>query len=324
MKYANICVAGTFDGLHAGHEALLMRAFAESGQVCIGVTSDDYVKRYKKRNTRPYDVRRSELTSWLEKNGFAGRASIIPIHDPFEPAASDPYLTALVVSADSQKRGDELNTLRKRRGLDALTLLVVPMVHADDAQPISATRVAAGEIDRTGKLLMPESLREELVRPLGDLINGAAISASFMRNSDRIIMTVGDQTTKTVLDAGLTPALMVIDNKVNRRDFTALRPILAGRGFLHISVSSGPGFISNEAIAAIRDALTGKKPGILVEVNGEEDLLAIPVIIEAPPGAVVYYGQPHTPGSPKSGIVEVIVTEKVKTVAETLLSRFLS
>lgn len=317
-----VCVAGTFDGLHAGHEALLMRAFAEKNPALIGVTSDAYVQSYKNKKVRPYGARVRGLTSWLEKRGFAARATITPISDPYEPAATAPNITALVVSADSHKRGIALNALRVKRGLAPLSLIVVPMVIAEDHRPISTTRVAAGEIDRTGKLLMPDHLRAELSMPLGRVLAGKDISTSLVRHKNHRIVTVGDRTAQTVLAAGITPHVLIVDNRVNRKVFYDLQPVFAQRNFIKVNVVSGPGYISHNAIRLIREALSGVQTGVVVEVEGEEDLLAIPAIIEAPVGAIIYYGQPHTPLTRESGIVEVPVTPKIQQRAKALLAQF--
>lgn len=320
--YTYVCVAGTFDGLHAGHEVLLIRAFSEGTRVLIGVTSDGYVSDHKQGVVRPYDIRIRDLNVWLENRGFATRSAIVPIHDPFEPAASDPSLEALIVSSESEERGSELNRRRKALGLAPLSLVVVPMLNAEDMHPISATRVRAGVIDRVGRLLMPEALREELIKPLGRVLSGSDIQTSFQGNKARNIITVGDRTAQTILAAGITPNLMIIDNKVNREDFRELQPVFAERNIEKVAVQSGPGFISNTAIDAIQKGLVGiQQAPLVIEVNGEEDLLTIPAIMFAPLGSVVYYGQPEGVGS-SHGIVEVLVTLESQESAAALLSRF--
>ncbi|MEK7129458.1 MAG: DUF359 domain-containing protein, partial [Patescibacteria group bacterium] len=86
-------------------------------------------------------------------------------------------------------------------------------------------------------------------------------------------------------------------------------------------VKSGPGYISREALQAVRGSLDslrslGMTQKTVIIVDGEEDLLALPAIAEAPLGAVVYYGQPNR------GLVEVIVDMKKRARAVALLSEF--
>lgn len=336
MKYAYVCVAGTFDGLHAGHEALLKRAFGVGKRVLIGLTSEAYISQYKpERTVASYEARRIALERWVAKRGYASRVTIVPINDPFEPAVSDAVLDAMVVSEQTRKRGDEVNRMRVRNGYMPLILSVVPMVRAQDDKPISTTRVKTGVIDRFGRLTMPDSLRNDLALPLGVVLTGAKVEEIIHTRNRGPVISVGDQTTKTLLDAGLTPSLMIIDNKVNREEFHDLKPVMKKRGFDTRRVTSGPGFISSEALHEIQRALQDvNRAPLVLEVEGEEDLLALPAIIEAPIGAVVYYGQPPVPvwarfdsakracGPGLSGIVEVVVTSEKKVEAEILLAQF--
>ena len=328
MKYSSVCVAGTFDGIHAGHEALLRRAFEIGEKVLIGLTSDTFILRYKSPTSPKYLKRKQHLITWLTSHRHLERATIVPIDDPFEPAVSDPSLRALVVSETNKARGQELNALRASRGLTPLVLVVAPMVHAEDQKPISTTRVRQGEIDPTGKRIMPETLRNQLVQPLGTVLKGDSLQESFHAHKKDLVITVGDVTTQKALEAGLTPALMVIDNKVHRQPYRKLRPILARREFEKTSVASGTGFISERAIRHIAHALGSRSVPLVIEVIGEEDLLALPAIIEAPVGSVVYYGQPPVAawacGPVASGIVEVLVTRGKKQQATALLRQFIS
>ena len=65
------------------------------------------------------------------------------------------------------------------------------------------------------------------------------------------------------------------------------------------------GAITDAAWAAIRSAVK-QKGRTRVVVDGEEDLLTIPVVLSAPPDTLVVYGQPH------QGLVVVKVTEETK------------
>lgn len=320
MKYGYVCVAGTFDGLHRGHEALLERAFDIGDRVFIGVTTDTYLQVYKKSvSVSSFAVRLSALKAWTTQRGVADRSVIIPIDDPFEPAASSTNLDAIVVSEQSRLRGEEINRIRVSRGLSALALSLVPMVYAADHTPISTTRVREGVIDREGRLTMPDWLRKDLTMPLGMVLAGGKIEESIRTHARDTVISVGDLTTKTLLEAGVTPHLMIIDNKVNRHLYTELRPLITQIHVETKKVLSGPGFISKEALDEIRSVLKsrGRVVPFVLEIDGEEDLLALPAIIEAPLGSVVYYGQSDV------GMVEVIVTKKKKKEAIALLEKFI-
>lgn len=316
-KHANLFVAGTFDGLHKGHRALLMRAFYEGERVTIGVTSDTFIQKYKYAQLgkfAQYSIRKNQLEEWLGGRRLHGRATVIPIDDPYEPAASMKNLDALIVTQENRKTGERINVLRQNSALPSLTLIEVPMVVAQDRAPISSTRLRNGEIDHNGRLVMPESMREALGKPLGKVLKGW-----IPQEKKQMIITVGDIATKTFLDAGIIPALAVIDGKVGRKPY----PIVVSqlRKTTPCEAKSGPGFISREAIEAIQKIFV-HSPALPLShhallIDGEEDLLVLPVIIHAPVGSVVYYGQPN------EGLVEVVVTKAKKQQALAVLGKFL-
>ena len=324
MSYKVVCVAGTFDGIHAGHEAILLKAFEAGDRVMIGLTSDAYVRAYKSGHALPYSIRFKALTAWIAARKWQKRVTIVSIDDPFEPAASSQEVDSLVVSEETKGRGEELNRMRVSGGCKPLTLIVVPIQKAEDGKAISSSRVRRGEVDVTGRLTMPDSMRDELSQPLGTVLSTAELQdESFIRNRERFVITVGDLTTKTILDAGtVVPGLMIIDHKVERKAYALLKPVFRDMGVPIRKVKSGPGYISNEAVEAIREAFHAGR-SVVVEVSGEEDLLALPAVAEAPVGSVVYYGQPSIPawacGPVTQGIVEVPVTEEKKTEVNALL-----
>lgn len=313
--YHRVFVAGTFDGIHKGHEALLHRAFNEGESVVIGLTPDEFVRKFKNSNVKDFKMRKSEIEDWLRKNRLAGRASIITIKDAHEPAASMSTIDAIVVSEETAFRAREINELRKKRNLKELAILEVPMVEAEDKKAISSSRLRNGEIDDDGRLVLPDNLRPELARPLGTVLGETAISGSVERNRQKRVITVGDITTETLLKHRVTPSLAIIDQKVGRKPYDTLKHLPKALLRSSTRVTSGPGYIAREAINSIR--IWAKNPiSMLLLVDGEEDLLALPAIVHAPIGGVVYYGQPQ------QGLVEVMVTEEKKREVLALLKQF--
>ncbi len=222
----------------------------------------------------------------------------------------------LVVTPDNTSRGGEINRIRKEKGLAPLGLLLVPLVPAADAVPISSTRVRDGEIDKTGRLILPDTMRPELGKPVGRILIGDAIGSSIEAHRSGVIVTVGDITTKTFLTAGVIPSLSIIDFQVERKPYPELDGRFAGLGIFRIHVPSGPGFIAQEAIDVIKKWSLHPEEKLVLTVTGEEDLLALPAIAYGPPGAVVYYGQPG------QGLVEVLVTPEKQSEAKELLNKF--
>ncbi len=349
MKYQTVFVGGTFDRLHRGHEAVLVAAFTHGEKVVIGLTSDEFVAKFKFSPTRisstprrwghvlPFSVRKGQLSDWLIKHDYVARAMIVALEDPYEPAASAHY-DALVVTADNKKRGEEINKRRQVKGFTQVVLIEVPIVPANDGMPISATRIRNGEIDANGRLVMPDALRPELQMPLGPVLPGAEIVSSLAKNKDRVIASVGDMTTKILLDAGCWPSLAVIDGKVGRKLYpdaqVQLREGIRPCEVQFTQVTSGPGYIAKSAIDLIKKWSSQqfqlrqrvrpwevKAVNFVIEVDGEEDLLTLPVIVYSPIDSIVYYGQPPSAGQ-EGGLAEVMVTSRIKLQAQELLNKF--
>ncbi len=323
--YNTVFVGGTFDSLHRGHKALLTRAFGEGQTVVIGITSDDYVGRLKKGFYAPLADRQKMLEAWLTEIGYKDRAKIITIHDAYEPAVSTTEFNALIITEHNRTRGEEINSIRFNKGLTPFALIEVPLIVADDGLPISSTRVQHHEIDRSGHLVMPEGLRTTLQQPLGPVLLGEKIAASIAANTSKIIVTVGDVTTKTLLDVGRVPNLAVIDLRVGRAPFLMFDEYHFPPEVCVQKIRSNAGTISQEADTAIKNWwATASAPDVKPQVfliEGEEDLLVLPVISYGRENAVVYYGQPPM-ADIDSGMVEVVVTAEKKADISEILGKF--
>jgi GTP-dependent dephospho-CoA kinase len=138
--------------------------------------------------------------------------------------------------------------------------------------------------------VLPDRLRSRLAKPLGrfftaDEVKGTAFAR--LVTGSEMVVTVGDKVTETAFALGRTPDVQVVDG-VERR--MKREPPDVPYATL-IRVKNPAGALTKEAIMGVRAAFMGKKPARVL-VDGEEDLVAIPVIAEAPSTAVVFYGQP--------------------------------
>lgn len=149
-----VAVGGTFDELHKGHKTLLTIAFKYGENVWIGLCTDEFAKKLRKNHEiAPYENRAEEIMKFLNDLGVSERAKIIPLSDPYGPAATSAEIEAIVVSRETEPRAKELNAIRVKNGLKPLEIIVIDMVLAEDKVPISTTRIRRGEINREGKLL---------------------------------------------------------------------------------------------------------------------------------------------------------------------------
>jgi GTP-dependent dephospho-CoA kinase len=131
-----------------------------------------------------------------------------------------------------------------------------------------------------------------------------------MLEGSKKIITVGDATTERLLSFGITPDIAVIDG-VERR---SLRDYSINYPAKEMSCTNPAGMISREAVQVLQSALETPSP-VMVIVEGEEDMLALPLFTMAPKGSAVLYGQPL------EGIVLVNITEEKQNQAKDLMNR---
>lgn len=185
---------------------------------------------------------------------------------------------------------------------------------------------------------LPESRREDLKTPLGVLLPDAGITKEQVVGMIRpgsYVVTVGDRTTERMMQFGIVPSLQITDGLEKRR--VRPHPRLAetggsggregeGRGadVRHagrrvgikttvMEVSNPPAQITPESVSAIRRAFETRPP-VRIRVNGEEDLLVIPVCVYAPDNTVVLYGQPG------EGLVVTPVTDEIRNKTRGIMS----
>lgn len=154
-----VMVGGTFDPLHIGHQLLLSRAFMTAGKdgtVIIGLSSDKFAISRKEHPVRPYEVRKSELESWIAKKEFQIPYIIEELNDSFGSAISADF-DALIVSYETFPVGNIINQKRKEAGLQMVDLYQIQCVLAKDGKAVSSTRIYRGEINRYGELKSEES-----------------------------------------------------------------------------------------------------------------------------------------------------------------------
>ncbi|NLA39508.1 MAG: DUF359 domain-containing protein [Methanomicrobiales archaeon] len=157
-------------------------------------------------------------------------------------------------------------------------------------------------------LRLPETHRDLLKLPFGTLYR--EISELLPWIEGRPIYAVGDVVTHNLVRAGIIPDIAIIDGYTMRTPCNR-SPLLQAR---RITAKNPPGTITDELVVAIGDAI-GDPPGVIL-VDGEEDLAVIPLVIAAPPGSAVLYGQPG------EGVVLRIVDASAKREAKAILEAF--
>jgi pantetheine-phosphate adenylyltransferase len=150
--FQKVVIGGTYDMLHKGHKKLLETGFQIGQSVAIGLTSDEFARRFRVGDVLTYEKRKANLESYIKQ--FKKPYKIIKIDDSYGIATIDPDIDCIVASEETLLRASEINAIRFKKGLPKLTIVVVPIVVSADGKPLSSDRINRGEIDSEGTLLV--------------------------------------------------------------------------------------------------------------------------------------------------------------------------
>jgi len=161
-------------------------------------------------------------------------------------------------------------------------------------------------------LQLPDDLRDQLKNPLGNLVSDNDPNKENIIkkiSTESIIITVGDRTTENMLQLGLKPQIQIIDGLEKRSECAVPADDIINT---KLSCKNPPGEITEESMQVIQKAFSSEPP-VRITVDGEEDLLVIPVCIHAPENSVVMYGQPN------EGLVIVTITPEIRAKVQKIL-----
>jgi GTP-dependent dephospho-CoA kinase len=169
---------------------------------------------------------------------------------------------------------------------------------------------------------LPEELRPLMKKPLGTLYRGKGEDTieKFVGelSSPTKLISVGDVTTFHLLEAGILPDICIVDNRT-KREPVAKHVSTRNMDTIYeeVSVNNPAGLITDELIKTLSEAFASDRP-LRIFVKGEEDLATLPVILMAPLGSIVLYGQPD------EGVVFVKVTTEKKAEIRALFEKLVS
>jgi cytidyltransferase-like protein len=336
LKFNHIALGGTFDHFHKGHRQFLTYAFEISKRVTIGITSDKFAyKIHKDLKLQSFKKRKRKLLSFFKKHSLSKRSSIITLEDVSGATIADKTLQALLVTRNTLEGARSINLKRRENGMTSLKIIIYPLIKSADGKSISSQRIRGGEISREGviffrelinatPLRLPKQLRPTFREPFGTVISatpqkiddGMKKALKFIKSKPlEPIICVGDVVTHSILKFKKTPKLSIVDLKVQRRiRYKRVSEIGPITDLPRYKVSNKAGSITKKLANSVHDALI-KDSQSLIQVEGEEDLAALPCILLAPLGSAVIYG--HF----QHGLVVVEVTEAKKTEALKLLQQ---
>jgi pantetheine-phosphate adenylyltransferase len=335
FHFNQIVLGGSFDHFHKGHEKFLEKAFNVGKKVLIGITSDKMIKdKFLSSAIESFFVRKENVCQFLMKKNWQERAKIIKINDFIGGVDRLKNVEAIIVSRLSQKNALKINQLRVKNGLEKLKVIVISDILASDGKLISSERIRKGEIDRKGKsywlqvlsflkdsekLVLPESLKEKLRKPLGRVFSNTKDLIKFIKEKNKeFIFTVGDIVSYHLIKNKINPHLLIFDLKTKRGEVDKeVKKTL--KNFFPNKIVNQPGTIEKEAFLTIKysvEKILSKNEKQKVFVEGEEDLLALPVILFSPLNSLVFYGHWQL------GVVGVAVDEGIKNKVLKLLRNF--
>jgi hypothetical protein len=155
-------------------------------------------------------------------------------------------------------------------------------------------------------------MREELRVPLGLPLKGEELLRAIMGYEP--LVTVGDYCSADLMGRGVVPDIAIVDLKTKRQEESRYLEVFARWEGERRRVQNPPAHITQELWDAIDEAFKSEKR-VLIEVQGEEDLAALPCIALAPSGAVVLYGYPDR------GAVVVPVDDRARMRVIGLMGR---
>lgn len=326
-KYKHIIIGGTFDHFHLGHQKILERAFFLGEKVTIGMTKKDFHKnKFLTSVIEEYDKREKSVRDFLNNKDLDGRFNLIPIVDIFGTTLTDPSIEAILVSQETHKNALLINEKRREKQLPDLEIIVFSYVTSNDGQTITSERIRSGEIDRFGeryisvfdkkeKIILPLRLRDELKKPLGNLLSTKELFDYIRENKPVMVIAVGDIVANLLYKNNFDPELKIIDFKTKRKKIAPEFPINKDIKL----INNKAGTITKEAVLVMENLIKKyffNKQKQILTINGEEDLLALPAILLAPLNSLVLYGQPD------EGTIVIKVTEEKKREIKKLVERF--
>ena len=165
------------------------------------------------------------------------------------------------------------------------------------------------------KCILPDDLRDKLKEPLGLLVDEKELFK--LLKEDKYIVSVGDQVTYTLLINNIKPAFCIIDFKIKRNRISdEIKNVIQSFGEKRVIIKNPPKCISNDLWEAIESAYHNiGKYSLRIEIEGEEDLAALPAILLAPRDVTIIYGLPN------KGVVIVKAVEKNKRKVKEILDK---
>jgi len=166
------------------------------------------------------------------------------------------------------------------------------------------------------RIFFPDEAKRILRRPAGKLITGEPddvarrVKSIIEFDEPRLVVAVGDYTSRKLRDVGARVNLYIVDGRVERKTTELFKP----EGLRVLRVVNEAGTLNPDAVKTLHKLLRGRElKDTVLMVEGEEDLLTLAAILSAPNKTIIVYGQPG------KGCVVVRVDDRIRDLALNIL-----
>ncbi|MDW8033851.1 MAG: pantetheine-phosphate adenylyltransferase [Nitrososphaerota archaeon] len=143
-----VILGGTFDLFHKGHKLFLGFAISLGKKILVGITSDEFAAK-KNHDVEPFEQRLKNVSKFLDTNH--ANFEIFKLED-FAGLSIRLEKGTLISTSDTLKNSILINKIRLEKNLPPLEILLVPLLEAEDSEPISSSRIRKGDINEEGYL----------------------------------------------------------------------------------------------------------------------------------------------------------------------------
>jgi|SRR5579859_2612468 len=302
-KHRVIGLGGTFDHFHAGHRFFLDFAASLSDNLGVGVATNTLTQnKMFADQIESYEVREQAVQKYFQHRKISG--TTFALNDIFGPTLEGTQIEAIAVTETTKSGGQQINQERTKRGLKELPLYICQLLPDENGEGISSTRIRQGVINRDGKVFANIFAHDVILNAQQRLFfqhkQGDVIQVPNPQRSLRYV--VGDIVLETFVKEHWPYNLGIYDYKNHRDVYSStilqiLQPMKV--------VQNPPGSISKNLVETMLSLMLTKDSPV-IQIDGEEDLAAVALVLLAPLGSAIYYGQFG------EGIIEMVVTEELK------------
>lgn len=303
--YEIVGLGGTFDHFHAGHRLFLQFAGRYGKHLHVGITHPKLTQGKSFAETiEPFAVRKLSVETFCRQQKISAATS--QLTDIYGPTLEKSKIEALIVTAETLPGARAINDLRHKLGLSELPIQMCPFFLDENNQPLHADSIRAGKVSREGivyaNIFAQDFIFNQTQREYFSHEQGQKVEAPHSGNQ-HLVCVVGDSSLERFIKNNWSYHLGIFDRKRQRQVIDS--PII-DQLTSHNTVENPAGQITVQLIKALRSYLQQPTSPFHLTVNGEEDLATVALMLLLPLGSFIYYGQPG------NGLIEVLVTEKLK------------